>query len=66
MTDIEAAVAKARGEVMEAILLNERSSCSHVHRMSVGGRTVYGGDSLDEANAEFEELERKLLAGELG
>lgn len=39
--------------------------CDRPHICVNGATVVHKGDSLDEANAAFDELERKLLAGEL-
>ncbi|HEX9565588.1 MAG TPA: hypothetical protein VF981_16535 [Gemmatimonadaceae bacterium] len=41
-------------------------SCGYAHRPTGVTGTVYEGDSLDEAHAAFDALERDLLAGRLG
>lgn len=41
------------------------NGCGLVHEFSVGRGNVYEGDSLEEAEAAYAELERQLLAGEL-
>jgi hypothetical protein len=47
-------------------LVADCSTCQYAHKATVHLGNAYAGDSKDEANAEFDELERKLLAGELG
>jgi hypothetical protein len=37
-----------------------------MHQVDGELHVIYDGDSEDEANAAFDVLERKLLAGELG